>query len=806
MLVSLNWLREFVPYEGTAEELGHRLTMLGLELDSITKPFEALRGIKIGHVLTRETHPEADKLSVCTVDLGEAEPVTIVCGAPNVDAGQKVPVAPVGYTMPDGMKIKKAKLRGVPSFGMICSERELGLSEDHNGIMVLDPSLTVGQEFVDALGLDDTVLEIDLTPNRADCTSILGVARETAMAFGLPLSIPDCSVEEAEDGAPVNERMAIEIDDPELCPVYRGRLIEGVKIGPSPDWLRYRLIAVGQRPVNNVVDITNYILFELGQPLHAFDMERLEGGKIRVAPAEEGQKFTTLDEQERTLLASDLLINDGSKAVALAGVMGGANSETTDESTSIFLESAVFRPGTIRRTARRLALHSEASYRFERGVDQPGSLRALDRAAQLIAKVSGGRVIKGVSEAEPRPWVNRELTFRPGRARKLLGIDVTDEFCRTTLTALGCEITAQENSVWTMTAPSHRYDFEREADLIEEIARVHGMDRIPTKLPIVRKSLEDAERGESEYDFNRRVKRWGVAAGLHEAINYSFVAGKDLDTLGLPEDNRIPVQNPLSEEQGVLRTVVGAGLLNSLRQNLAQGNNRLRLFELAHIFLADRESETTAHEPTRLGILVHGGRASENWPCDQEDADYMDLKGIVEHLFDTLGLSQHGEAAYTLVKEHSWLNPCVEVSLGGEKLGVMGRVKPEIADAYHARKDVWMAELDADALRRLSGGVVQFRSLPIFPPSRRDITVVAPGGLQVAAIEEAVAGMKTPLLESMVLVDVYVPETNGDGEEKRNLTFRLTFRHASKTLKDKEVDKERDKIVKGLTGALPVSI
>ncbi len=404
MLVSFNWLREFVPFEGEAQELGDRLTMLGLELDSIEDPFESIQEIVVGHVVECVKHPEAEKLSVCTVDLG-SETVEIVCGAPNVAKGQKVPVAPVGSKLPDGMKIKKAKLRGVKSFGMICSERELGLSEDHEGIWVLPENLTVGNKLVDELNLERTVLDFDITPNRADCLSILGFARETALAFDLPLTLPELNL--TESGGNAADEVKIIIDDPELCPLYQARIINNVTVGKSPDWMRFKLFSVGQRPLGNIVDVTNYILFELGQPLHAFDLERIEDATIRVAPAQDGMKFTTLDEVERTLTSRDLLIWDGKKPVALAGVMGGMNSEMQDDSTNVLLESAVFRPGTIRKTARRLALPSEASYRFERGVDQIMNTFAMNRAAQIMAEVSGGTVMSGVAKNEPKPWQDR---------------------------------------------------------------------------------------------------------------------------------------------------------------------------------------------------------------------------------------------------------------------------------------------------------------------------------------------------------------------------------------------------------------
>lgn len=798
MLLSLKWLREFVPFTGTAEELGDKLTMLGLELEEVRRPFDNIASIVVGHVLTREQHPEADKLSVCTVDVGQPEPLNIVCGAPNVAAGQKVPVALVGTTMPDGMVIKKAKLRGQPSHGMICSERELGLGEGHDGIMVLPEAFTVGTLLVDALDLDREVCDISITPNRADCLSVLGLAREVALACNLPLTLP--KLELTESGADCSGEVAIDIADADLCRVYQARLLEGGVTRKSPDWLRYRLVAIGVRPISNFVDVTNYILMELGQPLHAFDLDKIEGGRIVISPAAEGEKITTLDGQERSLKAGDLLIRDGAKPVALAGVMGGANTEISDGTKRVLLECAIFRPGTIRRTSRRLGLSSDASYRFERGVDQVLSTYAMNRAAQLMAQLTGATLRPGVCRAEPKPWVAPVLQFRPERAEALLGISLDRAFCKNTLEGLGCVVDASNQADWKVTAPSHRLDFEREADLIEEVARVRGMDTIEPVLPKVMRPLERAGAPESEYAFWSRIKRWACGIGLNEAINYSFVGHKDLDLLGLPDAGRIPIMNPLTADQNVLRTELAPGLLQNLRHNIAQGNTGLRLFELAHTFEADATSDTTARERGRMNVLVYGDRTDFAWPHAEADADYQDVKGIVESFVAWLHLP-----APTVVLEegHTYLLPCVAIHVGGRKVGVMGRVKPAIADAFHARKEAWLADLDLDLLRQLhDAATVRFAPLPVYPPVRRDITVIAPASLPVGAVLAHVATMKLALLQEIDLVDVYEPE----GREERNLTYRMTFRHAQRTLKDAEVDKEREKVAQSLVQTLQVRI
>jgi len=812
MFISLQWLREFVPYTGTVQDLADRLTMQGLEVEAILDPFASIAKIVVGHVVDRAQHPEADKLSVCTVDVGGPEALQIVCGAPNVAKGQNVPVALMGTTMPGGMEIKKAKLRGVVSCGMICSERELGLSEEHAGIMVLPAEFKPGQLLVDALKLEREVIEVSITPNRADCLSVLGIAREAALGFGLPLSLPKLNLVEDEGAGDATKVVRIDIADGELCPVYRARVLTGASIGKSPDWMRYRLLAIGQRPINNIVDVTNYILMELGQPLHSFDRTLLKGDVIRVAPAtpdqQGGQTITTLDGQERKLLGSDLLIWDAERPVALAGVMGGANSSITDESTEVLLECAIFRPGTIRKTARRLALPSEASYRFERGVDQVGSLFALNRAAQLMAEVSGARVLKGIACAEPKPWADRSHIFRIDRCNALLGLNLTPEFCRTTLTGLGCGVDfpneGADPACWQVSSPSHRLDLEREVDLFEECGRVHGLDRIPAVLPKISKALDSVQLSDTEFGFLQGLKAWAVGAGLREAVNYSFVGTDDLDRLNLPVEGRIMIANPLSEDQNVLRLEIAPGLLNNVRHNLSQGNASLRLFEVAKAFVADPASDTSARENSRLGLLVHGARHSQEWPWEQGEADYLDAKGLVENLLTHYRL---GGADYVLEPGHAYLEPCVRVELPGKNgptlIGRIGRVQPKIADAYHARKDIWLADLDADLLRSLARATKPvFKSLPKFPPVRRDVTVICPATLKAAEVEAAIRELKPKLLESLALVAVYAP----DNSPERNLTFRLTYRHAERTLVDKEVDKEHGKVLSGLPQKLPVRI
>jgi len=797
MLLSLNWLREFVPYEGSIETLADQLTMLGLEVEAIHRPFASCADVTVGHVLSREKHANADTLSVCRVDVGQAEPLQIVCGAPNVAAGQHVPVALPGTALPGGKRIKKSAIRGVESCGMICSESELGLSAaESDGILALPGTPNPGTSLADALNLNDVVLEIGITPNRADCLCVLGLARETAMAFGLPLTLP--KIQMREHGPDAASLVSIRIPEPDLCPAYRGRIIQNVSVKQSPAWMRYRLTAMGVRPVSNVVDVTNYVMLEFGQPLHAFDRNLLAGGAIEIKRAQDGMRFTTLDGQERTLTSGDLLIWDEAKPVALAGVMGGENTEISERAAEVFLESAVFHPATVRKTARRLGISSESSYRFERGVDQPGSAFALDRAAALIAELADGRVLQGVASAEPKPWRPANISFRPSRAAELLGVAITGDFCRKTFQGLGCQVEPQTPDSWLVSPPPARVDLEREIDLVEEAARVYGMDRIPAALPRVLKSLDQPDSLGAEVPFMRRLKLWAAGAGLRETVNYSFVGQTELDLLGLPGEGRVPVANPLSEEQNVMRQALAPGLLGAVRHNLNQGNPSLRLFELAKVFTWDASSDTGVREAHRLGIALCGERFSA-FPWPEEKADYSDLKGLVEHLLCSLGLP---EADFKPRDDHPWLAPGVEILLQGHSLGFLGRVLPDVAESYAAKSGLWMAELDAEGLLALTPKhAARFTGLPKFPPSRRDVTLVMPTGLSVADVLGAARAFPSDIVENIAVHDLFAP----DGEAK-NATFRVTYRHPNRTLTDKDVDKAHKALCDTLIAALPVRL
>ena len=798
MYLSLNWLLEFTPYSGSVDELSHTLTMLGLEVEEEFEAFQSLRDFRVGRVLDCSQHPDADNLTLCRVDLGGERHADIVCGAPNVAAGLLVPVAPPGSELPSGTRVERTKIRGQPSEGMILSEKELGLGEDESGIMILEDQTSPGAPLREALGLADRIFDIGITPNRGDCLSILGIAREVAACYGLPLTMPRTELQEVP---PVcADRVAVSVDEGGLCPLYQAKVAENVTIGASPAWLRYRLLAMGQRPINVVVDVTNYVMLETGQPLHAFDLDRLAGPAIRVARPQSERELTTLDGHTRQLSPDDLLIWDAELPIALAGIMGGLDTEVGTGTSRLLLESAVFDPTTIRKTARRLGLSSESSYRFERGVDQIGSGLALYRAAHLIRRLTGAEVLQGVARSEPAPWQPLRIPFRPERARGLLALEATDAFCQATLQGLGCGVETEEDGEWTVTTPSHRHDLHREVDLIEEVARVYGFENTPEELPRVAKSLHGEGNIPEKADdaFQNTVRHWAKGIGLQEVMNYSFVSSADLDTLNLPRESRLELANPLTSEQDTLRPVLAPGLMLSLRLNVDRNSENLRIFEVARVFQLDRNLDTTSRETTLLGIALHGSRNPRNWPWSKETADFLDLKGMVQNLLATLHLGPEDWVEQT---EHPYLDPCAAIRIGEEHLGFAGELAAEAARGYDAKDPVWLAELDLDRLQSLARSVtVTYTPWSKYPPVFRDMTLVAGPDLAFEKIRRQIEAARSSLLNDFMLLDIYQPR-EGDN---RNITLRMVYRHPERTLLAEEVDSEHGELGNHLLQTLPV--
>ncbi|MDR3089999.1 MAG: phenylalanine--tRNA ligase subunit beta [Desulfobulbaceae bacterium] len=800
MKFTLNWLRDYVAASGCdAAKISDILTMLGLEVDSAEALYEHLAPLRTGRIISAEKHPDADKLQVCQVKIGD-ERHTIVCGAPNARAGLAVVVALPGATLPGDVKIKKAKVRGVESAGMICSERELGLSHDHSGIMELPDDLTDGQVFIDAMGLRDTMVEVELTPNRPDCASVIGIAREVAGKLGESLRLPTVAM-------PTNpgvNSFHVDIEAPELCPRYAARLIKNVRIGPSPWWLRRRLLAVGLRPINNVVDVTNYVMMEYGQPLHAFDFETLADRRIVVRASRDGERqFVTLDGNQRTLDAQSLLICDGEKPVALAGVMGGLNSEVTEKTAHVLLESACFAPVSIRKTARLLGLSSDASWRFERGVDIGNGVTALNRAAMLLSEVADGEAEPGWLDVYPGKKEPLCIEMSAGRTSNLIGVAFSPEEVAKLLDGIGigCEqIDADTLRVWP---PSFRVDLEREADLIEEVARLHGYDRIPARLPMVALSYPNQE---SDRIKRLRAAEIMVSSGWHEAINYSFTTSKFADMLSLAEgDSRrrvVRLRNPLSEDMDCLRTMLLPGLLENIRHNISYQTTSLKLFEIGKVFLPNAPDRQPDENMRLCGVLTgnrHEGAPPLHFPA--QAVDMFDAGGAVEFLLKEMAILCGGAGGLRTIHPTSdGIEPFVEPEsallffVGDTLLGKAGMIKAATLRAFAIKQAVCFFALDFNAICALSTQKPRFTPLPNYPAVTRDIAMLVKEGVAAGEMVESVRQSGEKLIESVALFDVFRGDSLPSGT--KSVAISITYRSSSKTLTEKNIEKIHDKIVR----------
>jgi phenylalanyl-tRNA synthetase beta chain len=806
MKVSLNWLSDYVKLP-PVDELAARLTMAGLEVEGIARPGAAIAGVVVALVKAAKPHPNADKLQVTEIDAGGA-PLQVVCGAKNFKVGDKVPLATVGTSLPNGVTIQKAQLRGVESSGMLCSAKELGLAEDAQGLLILDPSLEPGTPLAEALGLDDVVFEVNVTPNRADALSHLGVAREVSVLTEGPLKIPEAKLGEAAERAA--DKVKLRIEDAERCPRYAARVIEGVKIGPSPDWLQRRLKACGVRPISNVVDITNYVLMETGQPLHAFDLDRLAGGEIIVRRARPNEKMTTLDGKERALDPDDLLICDRDRAQVLAGVMGGADSEVSGKTTRVLLECAHFAPSGIRRSSKRHALHTESSHRFERGTDVGGVPWVLDRTAALIAELAGGKVLAGQVDVYPAPIAAREVSLPLARVSALLGTEVPEAETRRILEALGFKALSEQSGSVRYRVPSWRVDVDRLEDLVEEVARVRGYDRVPARLPTSAiKPVSSPPSAEAE----RRVRAALSGFGLDEVVNYSFVDPKDLPwttpralgELGQPVES-IKLKNPLSVEQSVMRPGLYQGLLANLSRNLRHQVDRVRLYELGRSYRPNAHggqgTTPVAHERLEVAGVLWGRRSPRTWSLKDEPADFFDAKGAVETIFSAL----HLEATFQPA-EAAPFHPraCARVlSAAGEELGLVGELHPKTAKKLDLPGGVFLFSLDFEALLGAAKLVPEYQGLSKFPAVLRDLAVVVPVELRNEDVRKVILDVGQPLVEEASIFDVYTGKPIPEG--RKNLAYALTYRAKDRTLTDAEVSQAHTKIVEEVNRRLGATL
>jgi len=831
MKVTLNWLKQYVDFDWTPEQLAERLTMLGIEVEGVQKLGGEFEGVVVAQVITKDKHPNADKLTVCRVNDGKGER-QIVCGAQNFKAGDKVPLILPGATLPAKpgeapFIIKVGKIRGVESHGMMCSPEELGVGEPVEGLLILREDAKVGQPFAEYLGRSgsDVVYDLEITPNRPELNSVIGIAREISALTGNPLKLPQIRL--AEAGAKAEEYVEVRIEDAELCPRYTARIVCGVKIAPSPDWLKSALEKVGIRSIYNVVDVTNYVMLETGQPLHAFDYHLLQSGagvppasEAGVSPAEhhasrpaivvrhaaEGEKFMTLDGQARTLTSQMLLIADQTKAVALAGVMGGQNSEINLNTADVLIESACFKPQNIRATSKRLELRTESSYRFERGADIGICDWASQRAAQLILETAGGTLAQGVVDAYPKPFTPKVIPLRHSQTDAVLGIAVPVAQQIESLQRLGLDIdtapgvapsTAAELPHTTVfRVPSFRVDLKREIDLIEEVARLYGVDKIPATAP---RGAIGANAYDAMHDQLAEARQILVGLGLFEAQGQTLIS--DAAAKLTAGEALVPLSNPLSSDMNVLRPSLLPGLLDGLRHNLSHQTYDVALFEVGRVFT---ETNGRRQEGRRVAIALTGQRSPLFWKGEDREArfDIYDLKGLLEEFLEQFGLRGQNYArradSTTLFLESATIH------LGKFQLGEFGQLLPPLARQYDLRDPVLLAELNLDTLLARRSTAKSFRPLPAFPAIRRDVAMLVPEATMHEAVLQVVKQAKPANLETTELFDVFRGKNVPTGQ--KSMAYAFTYRHAERTLTDAEVNAAHEKVVAQLKQRLQAAV
>ena len=843
MKVTLNWLKQYVDFDWSPEELTERLTMLGLEVEGVQKTGGEFDGIVVAQVVTRDKHPNADKLTVCKVNDGKGER-QIVCGAQNFKAGDKVPLILPGATLPpkpgekEPFTIKVGKLRGVESHGMMCSHEELGLDPEklglkrEVGLLILREDARVGQPFAEYLGRagGDVIYDLEITPNRSDWNSVVGIAREIAALTGNKLKIPEiklggASVPASRESA--QKLVSVRIEDPDLCPRYTARVVEGVKIGPSPDWLRSTLEKVGIRSINNVVDVTNYVMMEIGQPLHAFDYHLISRSRqgneadpssnppphvsgyegkptIVVRRAKAGEEFVTLDGQKHQLTTDNLLIADEAKGIALAGVMGGQNSEIKDNTVDVLIESAYFSPTNVRRTSKTLGLRTDASYRFERGADIDINDWASARCAQLILETAGGRLAEGIVDAYPKPVEPKEITLRHHKVNELLGLDLKPEEIEYYLGQLGLKIVNRKaRPVGSETAaepvtfriPAFRVDLKREADLTEEVARLYGVDKIPATPP---RGAIGANPFDAVHDQIAEARRILSGLGLNEAQGQTLVSSVECRASTV---DAVALANPLSSDMDVLRPSLLPGLIHSLRHNLSHKNYDVALFEVGRVFA---QTDGKTREERRLAIALTGQRALPFWSGNDRDAkfDACDLKGLLEEFLDQFGL--RGMTFTRRAESTPLFLESAAIALGKNQIGEMGQLLPGLAKKYDLRDAVLLAELDLDQLLARRNPARSFKPLPQFPAIRRDVAMIVPEATNHDAVLQAVKQARPANLESVELFDVFRGRNVPAGQ--KSLAYAFTYRAADKTLTDTEANAAHAKVVDALRVKLQATV
>ena len=786
MNLPLSWLKDYMNTDGIDDATyTHMLTMSGSMVEGIENPAKEFKNVVTGKILRIEPHPDADKLVVCQVEVGEDAPIQIVTGASNVFEGAVVPVAKHKSCLPGGVKITKGKLRGVASCGMMCSTDELGISEERaTGILILPEDTEIGADIVDVLGLDERVAEFEITSNRPDCMSVIGLARETAATFNRPFSIPEITFPETSED--VHDYASAEILDSALCSRFVGRVVKNVKIAPSPEWMQRRLKACGIRAINNVVDITNYIMLEYGQPMHAYDLDHVEGRKIIVRSAKEDEQLETLDDQPRTLKSSMIAISDEKRAIGVAGVMGGANSEVTEDTVTVLFEAANFNAVAVRRGAKALGMRTDASALFEKGLDPETCLPAINRACQLMTELGAGEVVGGIIDIYPVKKERTVLPFEPEKMNKFLGMSVSETEMVDILKRLDFEVTNGKIFV-----PTFRGDIEGMADVAEEIARIYGYDKIPSTMMMgevvvggknKKQKLEDAIRDEL------------TSAGFYETITYSFIDPKENDMMRIPaEDSRrnmVRISNPLGEENSVMRTCMLSSVMKTLRTNYSRRNPDAAVFEIGTTYLP-AEGQTLPDEKQVVAMGMYG------------NCDFYDLKGAAEQMFSGLGIQKFD---FEPCRDNPSFHPgrCAEVIINGTPAGYLGQIHPEATRNFKIGSEVYAAVLQFDVLLDGFTRDKHYRALPKFPATGRDIAVIVDSTVNVGQIEKIIENQHSEILESFNLFDVYQGEQVGEG--KKSVAYSLSFRAADRTLTDPEVNAVMDKILEDLKTTLSAEL
>lgn len=791
MKISLNWIKDYIDLKGiSVSDIVQNLTMSGLEVEDYIDQSDLYKNIIVAEVKEVQKHPNADKLTVCKVYDGK-ETHQVICGAPNVEAGQKIVFATIGSVIPNGkFEIKKAKIRGVESNGMICAEDELLLSDDHTGIMVLDQKLTPGIDISEALGLNDVILEIGVTPNRPDALSHIGVARDLAAIFGRELKYPELNLNESDEN--INSVASVEIVDSVNCPRYVARIVKNVSIKESPDWLKKKLSQIGLRPINNIVDVTNFILHEFGQPLHAFDLDLLSQNKIIVKSTSEIRKFTTLDSKQRELPANTLMICDGEREVAIAGVMGGENSEITNSTKNILIESAYFNPSSIRKTSKKLQISTDSSYRFERGTDYNNVLFAAERAAQLISEIAGGEICKGSIDTYPHPIKSKEVKLRYSSIRRHLGYDVNIERVNNILLKLGFNQINSDDESLTVMVPGFRPDVEREIDLIEEVARIHGYDNIPT---ISKISISLGEKHDDS-EFADRVRESLISLGLYEMINNPL----ESETYSRLSGESIQLANPLSADMAYLRTSLLSGALSTLSRNINHGVKDLALFELGNVFqrknLQKLDSFSDFIENQNLLVILSGKESDKTWNLHEKQYDFYSLKGTLQAFLQKISLDNVlTDLYYSDVKSN--YDVFFEKSYNSEVIGGGGKVKKQIVDLFGINQTVYCFEFNLDRLKLITQKKKKFIQPQKYPKVVRDFAFVFDNVVNYEDVRKFILSNSSTLLKNVDLFDLFISDSLG--LNKKSMAFTLEFFDENKTLTEEEVEKDFNKLIEKVT-------